>query len=419
MLSTRVKIFFLFLGDLIIFSTALLLANWIKFGTALYQKEFIISIKYFAVVFSIWFLLFFISRLYELPYLRNRKEFFVLALKLFIVGALLSLLIFIIWTPQYVPKVVLFLTLCFSLIGLTLWRTIFNFLVVIPKVPVLLLEEAPEREYLEKFIRENPQLGYYLARKEDIRPGQKCIVVTNNTSEHLFPNNKNIIFMHFGDFYEQITQTVPLSQLNVEFFKKNYKYNIVYEFIKRICDIIGGIILLIISLPLWLIIALLIKITSEGPVLYRSKRVGLHQKDFLIYKFRTMVKDADKIGPAWTLKNDTRITWFGKLLRKTHLDELPQVLNIIKGDTSFIGPRPEEKKLVELFKKEIPFYEKRFLIKPGIVGWAQINYPHGSSVEDAKHKLEYDFYYLKHRSLIFDFLIAVKAWRIPFEIPTH
>ena len=132
-----------------------------------------------------------------------------------------------------------------------------------------------------------------------------------------------------------------------------------------------------------------------------------------------MVKDADKIGPAWTLKNDTRITWFGKLLRKTHLDELPQVLNIIKGDTSFIGPRPEEKKLVELFKKEIPFYEKRFLIKPGIVGWAQINYPHGSSVEDAKHKLEYDFYYLKHRSLIFDFLIAVKAWRIPFEIPTH
>lgn len=166
-------------------------------------------------------------------------------------------------------------------------------------------------------------------------------------------------------------------------------------------------------------IALFIKIDSPGPVIYRSVRIGKNHQPFLIYKFRTMVKDAAQLGPNWTLKNDPRITRIGKLLRLSHLDELPQVLNIIKGDVSFVGPRPEEQKLSNLFEKEIAFYHYRFLMKPGVIGWAQINYPHGSSLDDARKKLEYDFYYFKNRSLIFDFIIALKAWRIPFEIPTH
>jgi len=164
---------------------------------------------------------------------------------------------------------------------------------------------------------------------------------------------------------------------------------------------------------------LLIKIDSRGSVLHRSIRIGKNREEFIIYKFRTMVKGADKMGPSWTLKDDSRITRIGKILRFTHLDEIPQVLNIIKGNISFVGPRPEEEKLIELFEKKIPFYEYRFLMKPGAIGWAQINYPHGSSIEDARHKLEYDLYYFKNRNLFFDLIIALKAWRIPFEIPTH
>jgi len=200
------------------------------------------------------------------------------------------------------------------------------------------------------------------------------------------------------------------------YYSKNWE---LYETLKRIIDLFGGIILFILTLPLWLIISLLIKLDSSGPILHKSIRGGLKGNEFYIYKFRTMVDKADSIGPAWTLENDPRITRIGKILRFLHFDEIPQTLNIIKGDISFVGPRPEEIKLLKLFKEEIPFYQFRSLVKPGVIGWAQLNYPHGSSVEDAKEKLKYDFYYLKNRNIFFDFIIALKAWRIPFEVPTH
>ncbi len=132
-----------------------------------------------------------------------------------------------------------------------------------------------------------------------------------------------------------------------------------------------------------------------------------------------MVLNASLVGPSWTLENDERITKFGAFLRKTHLDEVPQVLNIINGTMSFVGPRPEEKSLVAIFKAAIPFYEKRLLIKPGVIGWAQINFPHTASIEEAREKLTYDFYYLKQRNLLLDWVVAIKAWRIPFDVPTH
>ncbi len=200
------------------------------------------------------------------------------------------------------------------------------------------------------------------------------------------------------------------------YYSKNREF---YETIKRIFDIFSSIILFIFTLPFWLIIPCLIKIDSPGPILHKSIRSGLKGKEFYIYKFRTMVEDACNIGPAWTLKNDPRITKLGKVLRYLHLDELPQIFNIIKGDVSFVGPRPEEIKLTKLFKQDVPFYEFRALIKPGAIGWAQLNYPHGASIEDAKEKLKYDFYYLKNRNIFFDAIIALKSWRIPFEIPTH
>jgi lipopolysaccharide/colanic/teichoic acid biosynthesis glycosyltransferase len=149
------------------------------------------------------------------------------------------------------------------------------------------------------------------------------------------------------------------------------------------------------------------------------ERVGENNKNFRIFKFRTMIDHADKVGPHWTVKNDSRITKFGSFLRKTHIDEIPQFINIIKGDMSFVGPRPEEKDLVNLYSDTIPFYRIRHMVKPGIIGWAILNYSHGSSVEDAIQKLQYDLYYLKNRSFWLDLGMIIRIFRILFLHKTH
>lgn len=182
-----------------------------------------------------------------------------------------------------------------------------------------------------------------------------------------------------------------------------------YFTFKRMLDIALSTVGLICSLPFGAIIALLIKLQDGGPVLYTQKRSGLHNVTFTIYKFRTMIVDAERDGARWAARSDTRITAFGWLLRRSRLDEIPQFLNILRGDMSFIGPRPERPELVAVLGGEIPYYASRHLIKPGLTGWAQINYPYGASVEDAKRKLSFDLYYLKHARATLDMLIVLRT----------
>lgn len=157
---------------------------------------------------------------------------------------------------------------------------------------------------------------------------------------------------------------------------------------------------------------MLVKIEGGGPIFYRQVRVGHKGRLFNLIKFRTMRQDAEAKGAQWTVENDKRITKIGKFLRKARLDELPQLVNILRGEMSFVGPRAERPEFHQLLVKEIPFYEKRYLVKPGLTGWAQINYTYGSSVADTKEKLSYDFYYIKNRSFIFDVGIILKTVNI-------
>ena len=187
-----------------------------------------------------------------------------------------------------------------------------------------------------------------------------------------------------------------------------------YEFFKRPIEFLLAAILLIVLFPIGLIISAIIAATSLGPVIYTQKRSGRGESDFPIYKFRTMEVDAEKSGPQWSSANDKRVTGFGKILRKIHLDELPQLINILRGELSFVGPRPERPEFVSQLKKDVPYFELRLLVRPGITGWAQINYKYGSSVEDAYEKLQYDLYYLKNRSLTLDFLILLRTIKYLF-----
>jgi exopolysaccharide biosynthesis polyprenyl glycosylphosphotransferase len=210
---------------------------------------------------------------------------------------------------------------------------------------------------------------------------------------------------------EEVTGKVPIEYLSANWFieelsslEKRYTW-----YTKRAFDIVVGVVGGLLSVPLLFIAALVIKLDSRGAVFYSQTRIGRGSKPFKVWKLRTMVADADKNNVFWTHDNDDRITRVGGLLRKMHIDELPQFLNILKGDMSLIGPRPEAAALVELYLKEIPFYQERHMVTPGVTGWAQINYPYGNSVEDTREKLKYDFYYIKNRSLLLDLLIFLRT----------
>lgn len=182
---------------------------------------------------------------------------------------------------------------------------------------------------------------------------------------------------------------------------------------KRILDILLAFIGLILSLPIFLILSVLIKLDSKGPVFYRQERVGERGRPFMLMKFRSMRQDAEAVsGPVWASEGDSRVTRVGRVMRLLRVDEIPQMINVLKGEMSFVGPRPERPVFVEQLQKKIPYYDLRFTVKPGLTGWAQVKYQYGSSEEDALEKLQYDLYYIKHLSLLFDLTIVFETIQV-------
>ncbi len=216
---------------------------------------------------------------------------------------------------------------------------------------------------------------------------------------------------NLSTFYEQVLSEVPLAHLEPQWFLfadlKHYRE--AQLIMKRLFDSTCAIIGLVLTLPFWPLVALLIKLDSHGPVFYSQRRVGLNGKVFKIFKFRTMVQDAEAAGHSWAVRNDPRITRLGWYLRKSRIDELPQLWNILIGQMSVVGPRPERPEFVEELAGTIRFYNERHLIKPGLTGWAQINYPYGASVDDARRKLQLDLWYIKHMSLEQDLAILLRT----------
>jgi exopolysaccharide biosynthesis polyprenyl glycosylphosphotransferase len=182
---------------------------------------------------------------------------------------------------------------------------------------------------------------------------------------------------------------------------------------RRGLDLAASLSLVLLTLPVLLLTALAIKLDSPGPVFYRQERVGRGGRGFQLYKFRSMTVDAEQDGtPQWATRGDPRVTRVGRLIRLTRIDEIPQVLNVLRGDMALVGPRPERPCFVARLAEVIPHYNDRACIKPGITGWAQVNYPYGASIEDARRKLAYDLYYIERRSLAFDVLIIVATVRV-------
>ena len=247
----------------------------------------------------------------------------------------------------------------------------------------------------------------------------KKIVIALHEKRGNFPTKEllkcrmvGIEILDGNTFFEMLTGKLIVGQINPAWliFSDGFKTSALMRFSKRFTDIFFSMLLLIISLPIMILVAALIKLDSKGAVFFAQERVGQKRKPYQVYKFRSMISDAEtNSGPVWAKTDDDRITRVGHFIRKWRIDELPQLWNVLRGDMSFVGPRPEREHFVKELEKLIPYYIERVNVKPGVTGWAQVSYGYGASVEDAVEKLNYDLFYIKNISIFMDILIILKT----------
>jgi len=429
---TQLKKLILFIGDLIFLGLALALTLLIRYSTSEFWERLEAHWPHFLAVFTIWLLLFYINDLYNLNYKTASRKFFRLTVNSATLASLLSILYFYLNVQSNItPKTNLAIFIAIFIILFFIWRGLFQAIIrsVIPQNNLAIIGFNQHTQELVQELENNPGSGYSTALIfknphemdsliESIREKNiKTIVVTDNFGrsekirETLFDCLAyQINFFNYPDFYELITGKIPVEAIGPAWFldnlregQKNY-----FNFVKAWFDFLLSLIILIISLPFWPLIALIIKLGSRGPIFFRQERFGKNEKIFKIIKFRTMRTQDNDLSP--TKEKDTRITSFGRFLRTTRLDEIPQVINILRGDMSFIGPRPERPEIITNLEQQIPFYKTRLLIKPGLTGWDQISGQyHSSSITDSLEKLQYDLYYLKHRCIYLDISIALRT----------
>lgn len=432
----RIRKFILAIGDILCFYLSLYLMAAIRH---LEGEYFIVHLKLFSLIFFLWFLVFYIGHFYELKNLKERKGIVALLVKLQLINIFLAVIVFYLY-PVITPKINLFLIIVFSSVFIFVWRLIF-YSFVSKKIiyRVLLLGNSEEILEIKKQLEESPQSGYQLTefiknpaaiKSEEIeqlilKNSIRIIVVDNLNSQ---PQLKDVFLkMMFikkeiydtTDFYEMLFKCIPLRFVDENWFLKyfNLNHKKISLFVKNVFDIVLTLVLFLISLPFWPLIALAIKLDSKGPVFYSSWRVGQNGRLFKILKFRSMYVNKETSNQSrWSKENDSRITRVGKFLRKNHLDELPQLINIIKGEMSFVGPRPIEKELFDLCVEAEPLYYLRNLIKPGLAGWAQLNYRYAACLEDELKKFEYDLYYIRNQSFWFDLAIILRTIKLLFNL---
>ena len=418
-----------------------------NFGTAQY---FFLHVRAFTPLIFLWLLVFYIHNLYEITSAKNNLEFYN-ALGRSLVFSFLTPVLFFYFADfeDVAPKTNLFIYFVVFTAFFILWRGQINRLLKRNFLTSTAIIAENENGYkLAIRLNQNPQIGYRVGWFIGPKPSQetksvfspeiidssaKKIKLSDFIREHklkaviiddkalrkesvvtsLYDFVDNVEMYGLDKFNERVWRKVNLASINQLWFVNNFasgRKNL-YEGLKRILDFLVSLFFLPLGLFLGIFIALLVKLEDGGPVFYYQKRVGQKGRLFVLPKFRTMCVDAESKGAQLTAKNDKRVTRIGRFLRKTRLDEIPQLRNILTGEMSFVGPRAERPEFHDLLIKEIPFYDRRYLVKPGLTGWAQINY-YGFNLDDTREKLAYDFYYLKNRSLVFDIGIILKTINI-------
>jgi sugar transferase (PEP-CTERM system associated) len=435
---------------LLVFESALIvgavaLAAWLRLGPnawlvlvvehGLYKASFIAVTCQFCLYYA---------DLYDPRVIRARRELFVRTVQA--LGATSFLLAAsYYWAPALVIGRGVFLIAAFLVIGVVIgWRLAFEWFVsrVAPRDRLLLVGTSPGSVELARELHEmrsqngveivgfvDPdasRLGMPLFNPgvigtiEDIPAIVRArhvdrVVVSLSEARGTLPMEKllemkltGVAFAHLASVYEEYTGKIAVENLRPSWFifSDGFRRTRWLPLIKRTMDLGLATVALVVAAPAMLLVALVVRLSSKGPVLFHQARVGRDGRVFTVHKFRSMHENAEAVtGPVWARADDHRVTPLGRLLRRTRLDELPQLWNVLKGDMSFVGPRPERPEFVRQLAKEIPYYHQRHVVRPGLTGWAQVRYTYGASVEDALMKLQYDLFYIKNMSLSLDLFI--------------
>jgi len=397
----------------------------------------------FSIIFIAWIIIFYISDLYNLHLAINNEKFIQKSLKSIFIASLLSAVFFYL-NPKIgiAPKTNLIIYIVIFTIFFFLWRRLFNWSLnsYLPKLNIAFIGYNNQVKELIESLKQKPQLGFKVAliasrhtnEKINNIPAVRSISKIKSTiidkdintiilaaSLHQSKELRSALFsclplkvnfQNFSNFYEMITGRVPIEAISETWFLENLSEGSkrTYDFIKRTYDLILAIFILIVTAVFWPLVGLLLKIENKEAVFFTQTRAGKDGKNFQILKFRTQISLTNNPEPA--KHNDSRTTKVGNFLRKSRIDEIPQVINIILGDMSFIGPRPERPEIIKKLEQEVPFYNERLLVKPGLTGSDQVSGEyHSPSRVDTLKKLQYDLFYIKNRSLYLDTSIILKT----------
>jgi exopolysaccharide biosynthesis polyprenyl glycosylphosphotransferase len=423
---------FLVMGDLAALFAALFISLTLRAGGIPSVESWKMHLPAFRIVFIIYIACLFISGLYDRRKLKNSMDFFKALFAGCAAAAVVSLAFFYLAPHIGIsPKTTLAIYIAVSAMLISLWRRSYNRNISSEQSAtlVLVIGEGQAVQEVKMGIKNNPQLGFRLVDENvtELSSKEELIDKVKKTETQIVITSRNlkkdsalasgmyellrsgVVVMDLVRFSEISIKKIPLSEIDPEWLIDHLSGDRFYDQLKRAIEVFGAVVFQIILLAPEVLVALLIKLTSSGPVIYSQQRIGKDGRLFKLYKFRSMKVDAEKDGAKWASSKDPRTTAIGGFLRASHIDEFPQLINIINGDLSFVGPRPERPEFTERLAGEIPYFESRLLVVPGLTGWAQINFRYGATVDDSREKLQYDLYYIKNRSLLLDALVFLRT----------
>lgn len=439
------KRFFIVIVDGLLILISTQLAVWVRFGQlmgwmSIYRDAMITSsFMYVAILY--------IFDMYNIERIKNVPDMMIRIASSFILSGILLTFFFYFFPGGRFGRGIFFIQLSFSWLLISTWRFLFSklyrYTIVKQKLLIIgagkcacylmdalnsdmseyeiigMLDDDPQKQGRQ--IGSSKVVGYLFQFNDIIDKIGHCTTVIAITNDRKYPMIRDILrarikgvtVVEMPNLFELITGRIPVKHIHDGWLLFSDGFSLLNkEFvqrIKRLTDVVLSIFLIATFFPIVLISALLIKLESKGPVLFIQKRVGKDENDFDLIKLRSMYENAEMKGPVWAEKNDSRVTKVGRWIRWFRIDEIPQLWNVLRGEMSFIGPRPERPEFISMLEKQIPYYYLRHTVKPGLTGWAQVNYPYGASLGDAEIKLEYDLYYIKNMSLFLDFKIFLKT----------
>jgi sugar transferase (PEP-CTERM system associated) len=440
------------IGEGIIVYISVLIASWILLGTESFAADKWVWFKTLLITFVCQTCLYY-NDLYDLKITDTFTELALRLLQALGFSAIILAFIYIVFPETIIGRGIFIVSIAFVIVFIVSWRFCYSLIIDrgIFNQKIILLGSGKLAQNIMNEINDKKDCGYTVSLvvpdssdNTDLVSDKNAIKLFENNYQGLceiaksFNINKIIValtekrgifptqellkcrvdgidVLEGNSFYESLTGKLIVEHINPGWliFSDGFQKPPFRRFLKRTVDLILSFTFLVILLPVIIITTILIKIDSRGPVFFSQKRLGKKRKKYMMYKFRSMITGAEKLsGPVWAEDNDDRITRVGKFIRKWRIDEIPQLWNVLKGNMSFVGPRPEREFFVKKLADIIPYYDERFTVKPGITGWAQVSYGYGASVDDAIEKLNYDLFYIKNLSTFMDCVIVFRTIKI-------